>query len=62
LILDTSALIFTKLSLRERLTVIPMVCKSWASAVNGPDCWQEIEITDWRTSTTIGKMSGWFKC
>jgi len=44
---DALALIFTKLSLRERLTVIPMVCKSWASAVNGPYCWQEIEITDW---------------
>lgn len=47
LIPDTLALIFTKLSLRERLTVIPMVCKSWASAVYGPYCWQEIEITDW---------------
>ncbi|AET00985.1 ubiquitin-protein ligase [Medicago truncatula] len=58
LIPDTLALIFTKLSLRERLTMIPMVCKSWASAVYGPYCWQEIEITDWSTAfTSIGKMS-----
>lgn len=63
LIPDTLALIFTKLSLRERLTMIPMVCKSWASAVYGPYCWQEIEITDWSTAfTSIGKMSGWFRC
>lgn len=47
LIPDTLGLIFTKLSLCERFTVIPRVCKSWASAVNGPYCWQEIDITDW---------------
>ncbi|KAL5078532.1 hypothetical protein RYX36_006953 [Vicia faba] len=49
LIPDTLGVIFTKLPLRERLTVIPRVCKSWASAVNGPYCWQEIDIYDWCT-------------
>ncbi|KAI4307416.1 hypothetical protein L6164_030608 [Bauhinia variegata] len=47
LIPDALGLIFANLSLQERLTVIPRVCKQWAKAVTGPYCWQEIEIEDW---------------
>ncbi|KAJ1431895.1 Leucine-rich repeat domain superfamily [Sesbania bispinosa] len=42
-----TGVIFNNLSLQERLTVIPRVCKSWAKAVNGPYCWQEIDIEEW---------------
>ncbi|XP_061364245.1 F-box protein FBW2-like [Gastrolobium bilobum] len=44
---DTLGIIFSNLSLQERLTVIPRVCKSWAKAVTGPYCWQEIDIEEW---------------
>ncbi|KAI3442786.1 uncharacterized protein J3R85_001055 [Psidium guajava] len=47
LIPDALGLIFKNLSLHEILTVIPRVCKSWAKAVVGPYCWQEIDIEDW---------------
>lgn len=47
LIPDTLGLIFRNLSLLEILTVVPMVCKSWARAVTGPYCWQEIDIEEW---------------
>jgi len=47
LIPDALGVIFTNLSLQERVTVIPRVCKSWANAVTGPYCWQEIDIKDW---------------
>ena len=47
LIPDALGLIFSKLSLQEKLTVIPMVCKSWAKAVMGPYCWQELDIEEW---------------
>ncbi|KAF3445875.1 hypothetical protein FNV43_RR11052 [Rhamnella rubrinervis] len=47
LIPDALGLIFSKLSLQEILTVIPRVCKSWAKAVVGPYCWQEIDIEEW---------------
>lgn len=47
LIPDTLGVIFSNLSLKERLTVIPRVCKSWAKAINGPYCWQEIDIDEW---------------
>lgn len=46
LIADALGLIFTNLSLQEKVTVIPRVCKSWANAVTGPYCWQEIDIKD----------------
>ncbi|XP_047320422.1 F-box protein FBW2-like [Impatiens glandulifera] len=44
---DTLGLIFCKLSLKELLTVVPIVCKSWDKVVKGPFCWQEIDILDW---------------
>ncbi|KAL3504770.1 hypothetical protein ACH5RR_034611 [Cinchona calisaya] len=44
---DALGLIFKNLSLQDRLTVIPRVCKSWGNAVMGPYCWQEIDIEDW---------------
>ena len=47
LIPDALGVIFTNLSLQERVTVIPRVCKSWAKAVTGPYCWQEIDIKEW---------------
>ncbi|KAK4485929.1 hypothetical protein RD792_008580 [Penstemon davidsonii] len=47
LIPDALALIFKNLSLREVLTVVPRVCKSWKRAVMGPYCWQEIDIEEW---------------
>ena len=47
LIPDALGLIFTNLSIQERLTVIPRVCKSWAKALSGPYCWQEIDIEEW---------------
>uniref|UniRef100_A0A803KXQ8 F-box domain-containing protein n=1 Tax=Chenopodium quinoa TaxID=63459 RepID=A0A803KXQ8_CHEQI len=47
LIPDTLGLIFQRLPLDEILNVVPSVCKSWAKAVRGPYCWQEIDIEDW---------------
>lgn len=44
---DALGLIFKNLSLREVLTVVPRVCKSWGRAVTGPYCWQEIDIEEW---------------
>jgi len=49
LIPDALALIFNKLSLQDKLRVIPSVCKAWAKAVQGPYCWQEIDIDEWST-------------
>lgn len=47
LIPDALGLIFSNLSLKEILTVIPTVCKSWGKAVLGHYCWQEIDIEEW---------------
>ncbi|GLU16163.1 hypothetical protein SLE2022_326090 [Rubroshorea leprosula] len=47
LIPDALGLIFRNLSLKEVVTVIPRVCKSWSKAVSGPYCWQEIDIEEW---------------
>lgn len=47
LIPDALGLIFRNLSLEEILTVVPQVCKSWRKVVNGPYCWQEIDIEEW---------------
>lgn len=49
LIPDALGLIFEKLSLQDTLTVIPRVCKAWGKAVQGPYCWQEIDIDEWST-------------
>ncbi|XP_057533456.1 F-box protein FBW2 [Amaranthus tricolor] len=46
LIPDALGLIFKKLPLEDILTVIPRVCKAWGKAVQGPYCWQEIDIDD----------------
>ncbi|CAI9116265.1 OLC1v1017364C2 [Oldenlandia corymbosa var. corymbosa] len=48
---DALGLIFKNLSLREKLTVIPVVCKSWSKVVTGPYCWQEIDIEGWSHGT-----------
>ncbi|CAO2830794.1 unnamed protein product [Amaranthus hypochondriacus] len=56
---DTLGLIFQKLPLDEILNVIPSVCKSWAKAVRGPYCWQEIDIEEWsryRRPESIDRM------
>lgn len=47
LIPDALGLIFRNLPLHEVLTVVPGVCKSWAKAVAGPYCWQEINLEEW---------------
>lgn len=47
LIPDALGQIFCNLSLKEILTVVPRVCKSWGKVVNGPYCWQEIDIEKW---------------
>lgn len=47
LIPDALGLIFKNLSLQEKLSVVPRVCKSWKLAVSGPYCWQEIDIDEW---------------
>ncbi|KAM5575629.1 F-box protein FBW2-like [Rosa sericea] len=47
LIPEALSLIFNSLSFKEKLTVIPMVCKPWSKAVMGSDCWQEIDIEEW---------------
>ncbi|KAG8076824.1 hypothetical protein GUJ93_ZPchr0006g42936 [Zizania palustris] len=44
---DALGLIFRNLSLKEVLTVVPRVCKSWSRVVAGPYCWQEIDIQEW---------------
>lgn len=44
---DALGLVFRKLPLREVLTVVPRVCKSWGRVVSGPYCWQEIELEEW---------------
>lgn len=51
LIPDALGLIFKNLSLSEVLTAVPRVCKSWRKAVNGPYCWQEIDIEEWSRNT-----------
>ncbi|OIW16601.1 hypothetical protein TanjilG_02807 [Lupinus angustifolius] len=56
LIPDALGVIFTHLSLQERLTIVPSVCKSWASAVAGPYCWQEIDIEDWSSYCEPDKL------
>lgn len=59
LIPDTLGLIFTRLPLDEVLNVVPGVCKTWAKAVRGPYCWQEIDIEDWsryRRPESIDRM------
>ncbi|OIV97884.1 hypothetical protein TanjilG_12641 [Lupinus angustifolius] len=56
LIPDALGVIFTKLSLQERVTVIPRVCKSWAKAVTGPYCWQEIDINEWSNGCKPDKL------
>ncbi|MBA0625790.1 hypothetical protein Godav_003555 [Gossypium davidsonii] len=44
---DVLGLIFSYLSLKELLEVIPCVCKSWSMAVMGPLCWQYIDLFQW---------------
>lgn len=52
---DALGIIFSNLSLQEKLTVVPRVCKSWSHAVLGPYCWQKIDIEEWsyRSSPSI---------
>lgn len=47
LIPEALGLIFKNLSIEDKLTVIPRVCKSWGKAVVLPFCWQEIDIEQW---------------
>ncbi|GAB2290671.1 hypothetical protein Dimus_024946 [Dionaea muscipula] len=49
LIPDALGLIIKKLPLKDILTVVTRVCKSWRKAVQGPYCWQEIDIYEWST-------------
>nr|ALO18840.1 F-box protein [Lilium davidii var. unicolor] len=39
--------IIGRLSLQEKLTIAPLVCKEWAKTVVGPYSWWEIDISDW---------------
>ena len=36
--------IFQRLPVRDRLTTVPVVCKSWRRGVAQPSCWEEIDI------------------
>ncbi|KAI9116360.1 hypothetical protein K1719_012527 [Acacia pycnantha] len=45
LIPDLLALIFSKVPIRDRVTAIPLVCKSWAQALTYSFCWQEIDLS-----------------
>ena len=59
LIPDALGQIFRRLPLDETLNVVPRVCKSWATAVRGPYCWQEIDIEDWsryRRAESLDRM------
>ncbi|KAF1889345.1 hypothetical protein Lal_00024669 [Lupinus albus] len=56
LIPDLQGVIFTNLSLQEKLTIVPSVCKSWASTVAGPYCWKEINIEEWSNQTEPDKI------
>ncbi|OIW19912.1 hypothetical protein TanjilG_28891 [Lupinus angustifolius] len=53
---DLQGAIFTHLSLEERLSIVPSVCKSWASALAGPYCWQEIDLEEWCNQTEPDKI------
>ncbi|XP_027148896.1 F-box protein FBW2 isoform X1 [Coffea eugenioides] len=53
---DALGLIFHNLSLQEKLTVIPRVCKPWSKAVMGPYCWQEIDIEEWSNRSESGDV------
>ncbi|KAL5704269.1 hypothetical protein ACHQM5_022719 [Ranunculus cassubicifolius] len=41
------SLIFTRLQADELARVIPFVCKAWNEVVNGPYCWNHIDIEQW---------------
>ncbi|KAJ1696255.1 hypothetical protein LUZ63_004767 [Rhynchospora breviuscula] len=56
LIPDALGLIFRNLSLQDRLTVVPRVCKSWCRAVSGPYSWQEIDIEEWSKQCEPDKL------
>ncbi|KAF3791992.1 F-box protein [Nymphaea thermarum] len=47
LVPDVIGLIFSKLSLRDLLMVVPKVCRSWAEVAAAPYCWQKIDIEEW---------------
>lgn len=47
LIPDALGLVFSHLPLRDKVTAIPRVCKSWGKVVTGPYCWQEIDLDEW---------------
>lgn len=53
---DLQGAIFTHLSLEERLSIVPSVCKSWASTLAGPYCWQEIDLEEWCNQTEPDKI------
>ncbi|KAJ3695832.1 hypothetical protein LUZ60_001209 [Juncus effusus] len=56
LIPDALGLIFRHLSLQDRLTVVPLVCKSWGRVVSGPYSWQEIDIEEWSKQCTPAQL------
>ncbi|OIW02376.1 hypothetical protein TanjilG_04969 [Lupinus angustifolius] len=53
---DLQGAIFTRLFLEERLSVVSSVCKSWASTLAGPYCWQEIDLEEWCNQTEPDKI------
>lgn len=57
LIPDALGIIFKKLPLEDILTVIPRVCKAWGKAVQGPYCWQEIDIDEWSIDREPEKLN-----
>ncbi|KAK4285465.1 hypothetical protein QN277_002159 [Acacia crassicarpa] len=44
---DILALISSKLPIRARVLMIPLVCKSWAQVLTRRDCWKEIDLFPW---------------
>lgn len=44
---DVLGLIFKDFPFEDLLQVIPRVCKTWGKVVEGPYCWQKIDIYMW---------------
>ena len=60
LLLEILEQIFRRLPVRDRLTTVPVVCKSWQRGVAQSSCWEEIDIyescTDSQDPELIGQM------
>ncbi|CAM6084155.1 unnamed protein product [Calypogeia fissa] len=39
--------IFKRLPFEERLTIVPLVCKTWRDASHDPTCWRNVDMNGW---------------